>query len=125
MCGEDGVNAVLLLSAQEDVQTVPWPRACDREGRQGGGPVPPPPPSLSLSDFSVHPAMSLGLKSLGLGVRPWLCCSLGGSPASLGWERAQSRMQVGLPGLLGSRKSFANSRSVSVPAGWGWGMMEE
>ena len=27
VCGEDGVNAVLLLSAQEDVQTVTWPRA--------------------------------------------------------------------------------------------------
>lgn len=27
VCGEDRVNAVLLLSTQEDVQTVTWPRA--------------------------------------------------------------------------------------------------
>ena len=27
VCGEDRVNAVLLLSTQEDVQTVAWPRA--------------------------------------------------------------------------------------------------
>lgn len=36
MGGEDGVHTIILLSAQEDVQAVPGPRACDREPYQGG-----------------------------------------------------------------------------------------
>lgn len=34
--GEDGVHAVLLLPAEQDVQAVPRPRACGRDGREGG-----------------------------------------------------------------------------------------
>lgn len=34
--GEDGVHAVLLLPAEQDVQAVPRPRACGGDGREGG-----------------------------------------------------------------------------------------
>lgn len=53
--GEDRIHTVLVSSAQEDVQTVPGPRAWDRAGLQGGWPAPvspPTPPSLGPSDWS-------------------------------------------------------------------------
>ena len=78
MRGEDRVNSVLLLAAQEDVQTVAGPRACDGEGLQGAWPtawaLPPP----SVPGPLCPPVMSLGFQIPSLGVRPWLCHSLRG-----------------------------------------------
>lgn len=62
--GKDGVDAVLLLSAEEDVQTVTWPRACAREGREGGlatARAPPCPlrPWVLLTCLSATPRVGL------------------------------------------------------------------
>lgn len=54
--GEDGVHAVLLLPAKQDVQAVPRPRACGRDGREGGWAPARPPLSPGLADLSLRHA---------------------------------------------------------------------
>lgn len=77
VCGEDGVNAVLLLSAQEDgpqdshVGREPG----DREDRQALGPTLTFLPTLLcpwVSDLSVQQCQ-VGSRALALGARLWLC----------------------------------------------------
>lgn len=63
--GEDGVHAVLLLPAEQDVQAVPRPRACGREAVRVARPPPGPPPGPlcpwgSPTSLSATPRVGLG-----------------------------------------------------------------
>lgn len=89
-----------------------------------------PPLCLGLSDLSVHPVMPHGLQSTGLGVRPWLCHSLGERAPSLSlafliWKMGTTNPSCG-PGK-GAGRALSAAWPQEVLGKWqqglyqGWG----